>query len=249
VKTTHKVPIGYVLLLAVAAGLVSFIGATFSVSGLAKLFSGAPKSVTFMAGSLEFAKVVTAGFLHQNWVYLGRPLKVYLSSAVMALIMITSLGIFGYLSHAYQTSSVGLKNVQIQIDGLTKSEQEYQEETKRIQASIDEIPSTRITKKMELQKQMEPELERLKKQTMDAGANLQRLLVQKQGFQTEIGPLAYVADAFNLNMDYVARWLIMLFVCVFDPLAICLVFAVSWSLKTRKFPMPSKEDEYLKAVA
>lgn len=237
-KTKHRVPKFYIVLLGFSAGMVSFIGATFSISGLAKLFAGAPIAVMFMAGSLEFAKVVSAGFLHQNWAHLGHALKTYLACAVCALITITSLGIFGYLSHAYQKAAVSLKNTQIRIDGLQTEDQKLQEELARIQKTVDEIPASRITKRLEAQKELEPEFQRLKRRQLEINSSMQSLLVQKQGFQTEIGPLAYVADAFNLSMDYVARWLITLFVCVFDPLAICLVFATSWSIKTWKEEEP-----------
>jgi hypothetical protein len=233
-KPIPKVPIAYICLLAIAAGLVSFIGATFSVTGLAKLFSGAPGPVMFMAGSLEFAKIVSAGFLHQNWNYLGYSLRVYLSSAVFALITITSLGIFGYLSNAFQKSSVALKNTQIRIDGLGNEDKRIAEEIARMQKNIDEIPVNRVSKRLELQKQLEPEIQRLKKRAFEIGIAHQHEQIEKQGFQTEIGPLAYVAEAFDIGMDKVAKWLILLFVIVFDPLAICLVFATSWSLKTRR---------------
>lgn len=242
-KNHSTVPAAYIVLLAFSAGVVSFIGATFSISGLARLFAGAPLAVMFMAGALEFAKVVSAGFLHQNWSRLGIGLKAYLSCAVGALIVITSLGIFGYLSHAFQKSAAGLKNAQIKIDTLLREDQKIQEEVNRLQKSLDDIPSTRVSKRVELQKELEPQFQNLKKRSFEVNIALQQSYIEKQSFQTEIGPLAYVADAFNVGMDQIAKWLIMLFVCVFDPLAICLVFATSWSIKTRRADLAAWAEE------
>src|SRR6185437_2725205 len=100
----------YIILLGFTAGVVSVVGAAFSISGLAKLFSGAPIAVMIMAGALEFAKMVSASFLHQNWKNLHPIMRFYMSGAVGVLMSITSLGIFGYLSFAYQSTSKQLKD-------------------------------------------------------------------------------------------------------------------------------------------
>ena len=224
----------YLILLIISAGLISFIGATFSVTGLAKLFSGAPLAVMFMAGSLELAKVVTAGFIHQNWQRLGWPLKIFLSTAVFVLMVITSVGIFGYLSHAFQMATNALNNTQIELDSHNREVSLVQADLNRMQKAINEIPVTRVSKRMEMQMQLEPEIQRLQKRSFELNQKIQQIMLDRQGFQTEIGPLVYVADAFHIKMDQVARWFIFIFVCVFDPLAICLVFAVSWAIKERR---------------
>jgi hypothetical protein len=240
-----KIP--YVVLLAVAAALVSTIGATFSVTGLAKLFAGAPHAIMFMAASLEFSKLVSAGFLHQNWSKLSYALRFYLSVAVVLLMAITSLGIFGYLSHAYQKSAVGLKSVEFKIETLQNEDRKIQDEVARIQKTLDEVPPNRVSKRMELQKELEPEIQRFKRRAFEINTSMQALLLERQGYQTEVGPLVYVAEAMKQSMDSVARWLILLFVCVFDPLAICLVFATSWSLKHMKAQEEAARQARMKA--
>ena len=235
------------VLLAIAAALVSTIGATFSVTGLAKLFAGAPHAIMFMAASLEFSKLVTAGFLHQNWSKLSYALRFYLSIAVGLLMAITSLGIFGYLSHAYQKSAVALKSVEFKIETMQNEDRKIQEEVARIQKSLDEVPANRVSKRIELQKELEPEIQRFKRRAFEINTSMQGLLLERQGYQTEVGPLVYVAEAFKLSMDIVARWLILLFVLVFDPLAICLVFATSWSLKNMKAEEEAARQAKIKA--
>ena len=149
----------YILSLGFSAAVVSITGAFFSISGLTKLFSGAPIAVMVMAGALELAKMVSASFLHRNWSQMHFIMKFYLSLAVGILMCITSLGIFGYLSFAYQNTSMELKNTLVRIDFLQSEERKVQNETARLQKNLDEIPTNRVTRKLEAQKEMEPQFQ------------------------------------------------------------------------------------------
>ena len=93
------------LLIALSALAVSGSAAFYSVFGLSKLFAGASTQVIIMAGSLEFAKLVVASLLYQYWDTINRALKIYLSLACFILILITSGGIYGFLSGAYQETA------------------------------------------------------------------------------------------------------------------------------------------------
>jgi len=93
------------ILIALAALAVSASAAFYSVSGLSKLFAGASTQVIIMAGSLEFAKLVVASLLYQYWDTIGKALRMYLSVAVLVLMVITSGGIYGFLSGAYQSTA------------------------------------------------------------------------------------------------------------------------------------------------
>src|SRR4051812_41038557 len=129
----------YILLLAFTAATISLVGAFFSISGLTKLFSGAPIAVMVMAGALEFAKMVAASFLHSNWGRMHLVMRAYLSLAVGVLMSITSLGIFGYLSYAYQHTSSELKNSLVKIDFMNSEDRKIQEEIGRLQKEIEQI--------------------------------------------------------------------------------------------------------------
>ena len=96
-------------IVAISAFLVAFNAAFFSVYGLSKLFAGAATSVIFMAGSLEFSKLVAASFLFRYWNRTSGLLKTYLTIGVVVLVFITSAGIFGYLSNAYQGATIGFQ--------------------------------------------------------------------------------------------------------------------------------------------
>jgi len=107
-------------LIGISALLVAGSAAFFSVFGLSRLFSGAFFSVIIMAGSLEFAKLVAASFLYRYWNDINRILKAYLMIGVGTLVLITSAGIFGYLSNAYQGATVGFEKqstLLISLDG------------------------------------------------------------------------------------------------------------------------------------
>ncbi len=221
----------YVLLLGLSALVISGVGATFSVTGLAKLFSGAPTAVMFMAGALEFAKLICASFLHRTWNVMNPFLKTYLTIAISILVAITSMGIFGYLTHAYQSTSEKLKATEVRIESFAKEEKRINSEIERLENEIKAIPEERISKRLEMQKEFAPQFETLKRQALDTNIRMRELNIQKLSFQTEIGPLLYVARAMGRDTDTVAHWLIFIFVMVFDPLAVCLVVSTSFAIQ------------------
>ncbi|MGE0634257.1 MAG: hypothetical protein AB7O96_17715 [Pseudobdellovibrionaceae bacterium] len=220
--------------LIVSAISVSVLGAGFSILGLADLFSGAVMSVMAMAASLEFSKFFIAAYLHQAKDRLGLTFKVYLGVSVVVLSCITSMGIFGYLSGAYQEASSTLEAETIRQAGLMADKTRMLQEAERIQKGIDEIPVTRISRKMEARKEFEPILANLnaeiaKTTKLMTEGDLKIIEIKKR-----VGPLIYIAKAFNVDIDSVVKYLILILVLVFDPLAICMVIAVSESLQSRK---------------
>ena len=94
------------LIIALSALLVAGSAAFYSVFGLSKLFAGAATQVIIMAGSLEFAKLVAASLIYQYWDTINKALRGYLMVAVFTLMVITSGGIYGFLSAAYQSTAV-----------------------------------------------------------------------------------------------------------------------------------------------
>lgn len=224
----------FIFVLGISAATISLVGATFSILGLTKLFSGAPIAVGIMAAALELAKMVSASFLHRNWLRMNIIMKVYLSFAVVVLMLITSMGIFGYLSYAYQHTSKELKDTLVRIDYLHSEEKKVRGSKERIQKEIDDIPENRVTRRLETQKELEPQLQALEKQSLEVTMKLRNEELKKLSYQTEIGPVIYVAELFGANSDKVATWLIITFVIVFDPLAVCLVLATTWAITHRE---------------
>ena len=131
------------LLLGLSALFVAFNAAFFSVSGLSKLFAGAAFSVMIMASSLELAKLITAGYLYNYWEKINKTFRIYLSGAVVILILITSLGIYGFLTSAFQDTFNQYSIKEKQLAFLQQKEQfwgddvaRYDEELKRISDNI-----------------------------------------------------------------------------------------------------------------
>lgn len=223
----------YVFLLGFCAVLISSLGAGFSVYGLASLFSGAFVAVAIMAASLELGKLVIAAFLHNYWKRVNPLLRTYLTVAVVTLMCITSMGIFGFLSNSYQISSMDINRIQLQLESNEKEYARSSDEVKRMNEQIDAISADQTTKKLMLQKRYEPLLADFSKKANDSLQNINNLKLEQLKTHSKVGPLIYVARAFDTTIDNVVKWLILVFVLVFDPLAVCLVIATSSAIKIR----------------
>jgi hypothetical protein len=128
-------------LIALSALSVSGSAAFYSVSGLGKMFAGAATQVMVLAGSLELAKLVTASLLYQYWKQLNSFLKIYLSIATLILILITSAGIYGFLSSAYQETAFKVQNQDKNIEILDKDISMMQTEIKNYESRISQKDS------------------------------------------------------------------------------------------------------------
>ena len=128
-------------LIAFSALSVSASAAFYSVSGLSKLFAGASLEVIIMAGSLEFAKLVTASLLYQYWDTLNKTLRTYLSISTIVLVLITSMGIYGFLSAAYQETYSKLSTIENQKGFIQKKINFYQNDVDRYDEEIKRISS------------------------------------------------------------------------------------------------------------
>ena len=138
------------LLLGLSALFVAFNAAFFSVSGLSKLFAGAAFSVIIMASSLELAKLITAGYLYNYWDKINKSFRIYLSLAVVILILITSLGIYGFLTSAFQDTFNQYSIKEKQLAFLEQKEKfwgddvaRYDEELKRISTNISTLSNAK----------------------------------------------------------------------------------------------------------
>ena len=120
---------------------VSASAAFYSVSGLSKLFAGASLEVIIMAGSLEFAKLVTASLLYQYWDTINKTLRTYLSISTVVLVLITSMGIYGFLSAAYQETYSKLSTIENQKGFIQKKVDFYQNDVTRYDKEIERISS------------------------------------------------------------------------------------------------------------
>ena len=126
-------------IIAFSALSVSASAAFYSVSGLSKLFAGASFEVIIMAGSLEVAKLIIASLLYQYWSTINKLLKIYLSIATIILVLITSMGIYGFLSAAYQDTYRQLTIKENQVSFLDQKKQFYEKDVIRYDQELERI--------------------------------------------------------------------------------------------------------------
>jgi hypothetical protein len=221
-----------------SALLIAGSAAAFSVYGLAKLFSGAFLSVVVMAGSLELGKLVTASFLYRYWNVINYFQKVYMTIATLVLIFITSAGIFGYLSNAYQGAtlefekqSTELLTIEERIDQLEEDKVFLKEE---LEVAISELPDNYITAKRKLREDYNPQILQINNELLEYKKTRADLEIQLVSTGVDVGPAIYLARTFGTDIDTVVKFFIFILIFVFDPLAVMLVIAYNQALLERK---------------
>jgi len=220
-----------------SALLIAGSAAAFSVYGLAKLFSGAFLSVVVMAGSLELGKLVTASFLYRYWNMINWFQKVYMTIATIVLIFITSAGIFGYLSNAYQGAtlefekqSTELLTIEERIEQLDEDKVFLKEE---LEVAISELPDNYITAKRKLREEYNPQITQLNQELLEYKTRRADLEIELVSTGVDVGPAIYLARTFGTDIDTVVKFFIFILIFVFDPLAVMLVIAYNQALMLR----------------
>jgi hypothetical protein len=224
----------YIALLLTATVVVSITGALFSITGLASLFGGAPKEVAIMAAALELSKFIIVGFVYRYWGHIHRPLRLYLIFSIVVLMVITSIGIFGYLSNAYEMAAGDLRSQILELEALERENQRAQGQIAEYRKFIDEIPETRLSRKFEFQQEYAPKITALQRESSEI---MKAIDLKRQGMlklNTKVGPVIYLARVFGTDVDTAVKWLIILFVSVFDPLAVSLVFCLNLIVRLRE---------------
>ncbi len=228
---------------------VASLAAIFSIVGLGALFSGAVLAVFAMAGSLEFSKFVLAAYLHQRWNDLNKVFRGYLVFAIVVLSLITSMGVFGFLSDAYQSASTSLDAENVKLQSEKNKQNSITNELMRINKSIEEIPVTRISRKMRARQEAEPLIRDLNAKYDGIEKTIAEMNLKVIEIKKKVGPLIYISRAFNADIDSVVKYLILVFVLVFDPLAICLVIATTQALESRKHKSVKFETQHAMSPA
>jgi len=236
---------------------ISAVAAYYSIVGLTAIFAAAVVPIVIMGSVLEVGKIATTIWLHTYWARIPWISKTYLTVAVAVLMFITSMGIFGFLSKAHieQTMGVGDNSVQIEV-----IDSKIQRQTKRISdadmviGQLDQAVNTLIeydrvrgpSGAIAVREQQKPERQRLNAiidEASDVIAELrqEKLVLQKEqiAIEAEVGPIKYIAelvygDANKDLLEQAVRWVIIIIVFVFDPLAVMLVLAATMTFNWNK---------------
>ena len=238
--------------LGIAALLIAGSAAFFSVFGLSKLFAGAALSVIIMAGSLEFGKLVTAAFLYRYWDKVNLFQKTYLMTAVLTLVLITSAGIFGYLSNAYQGATVTFEKQSNQLlayeDRLEQLLEDKEFLKEELEVQVNDLPENYITAKRKLREDYNPRIQSVNDEILDVKGEIGDLKVSLVETGVDVGPAIYLARTFDTDVDSVVKFFIFILIFVFDPLAVMLVVAFNQALLLREENEPSKDSNQVNLI-
>lgn len=236
----------------IVALALSTIAAYYSIIGLTAIFAGAVIPVIVMGSILEVGKITTTVWLRKYWDRVGLALKTYLVAAVVALALLTSMGIFGFLSRAHIDAGITSGDSQAKlalIDEKIKTERDNIELARKALQQMDAQVDARLSRgaseqgaerAVQIRRQQATERTKLQKEISDsqkriASLNEERapIAAENRKIEAEVGPIKYVAaliygDNPDTNLlERAVRWVIILLVAVFDPLAIALVLAAN----------------------
>ena len=241
----------FIYWIGLSALLIAGSAAAFSVYGLAKLFSGAFISVVIMAGALELGKLVTASFLYRYWNMINWFQKLYMTIATIVLVFITSAGIFGYLSNAYQGAtlefekqSTELLTIEERIEQLDEDKVFLKEE---LEQAISELPDNYITAKRNLREEYNPQITQINQELLEYKTRRADLEIELVSTGVDVGPAIYLARTFGTDIDTIVKFFIFILIFVFDPLAVMLVIAYNQALLQNK-PKEKTQDEHWKDI-
>jgi hypothetical protein len=206
---------------------LSGIAAWYSVIGLAAIFTGAFWPIVFMGSVLEASKLVTTSWLYRNWKTCPLLLKSYLTFAVVILMMITSMGIFGFLSKAHIDSTMDAGANNIEVKTLIQQEKIVKERLDYLLARAKD-PSTASNR-------LDKQIQDTQKELTEINKKKLPLLKENNKLTAEVGPIKYVGDMIygtddDNALDKAVRLVIMLIMVVFDPLAVLLLIAANMSM-------------------
>jgi hypothetical protein len=247
-----------VYLTLITALAIATTAAWYSIVGLMAIFAGAVIPIAIMGGVLEVGKLVTAAWLHQNWKKTRWWMKTYLTSAVFVLMIITSLGIFGFLSKAHLEHSIsigGNNELRItQLEAQIARQQSIISDSETVLTQLDDQVATLIEydrirgpSGSIATRQAQAEERAMLNENIDAAyirieeiqTELSPLQEERLAIEVEVGPLKYIAELIYGNeaedyFDEAVRIVIILLIVTFDPLAVVLLLAATQGFEERR---------------
>lgn len=240
----------------ITALIISAVAIYYSVAGLAAIFAAAVVPIVIMGVALELGKLVTAVWLHRYWSQAAWWIRTYLSIAVVVLMFITSMGIFGFLSKAHMDQTLVSGDAQAKIalyDEKIKTQQDNIEAARRalqqMDAQVNEILGRSnntggAERAVQVRRNQAQERTRLQKEISDAQVAITKLREERaplaaevRKVEAEVGPIKYIAEFIygdrtdHNTLEEAVRWVIVILIFVFDPLAVLLLIAAQMTFK------------------
>ena len=230
---------------------ISTVAAYYSIVGLMAIFAGATTAIAIMGVVLEVGKLVVASWTFQNWKTTAFMMKIYFIFAVLVLMFITSLGIFGFLSRAHIQQSNPTALLEERIERIEIKTEQKQEQIGRYEGRLEILDKAleryielgAVTRGLNKIAESDNETTLLKSRIDTLEGEIDDLTDEKYELKTklnlaevEVGPIRYIAemlydDASESELEEAVRWIIILLIFVFDPLAVVLVIAANITLR------------------
>ena len=247
----------FVTSLAIAA-----VAAWYSIIGLTAIFSAAVIPIIIMGIVLEIGKLVAASWVYTHWKETGVLLRTYLVSAVAVLMLITSMGIYGFLSKSHIDAGIDTGEISVKIERVDNRIASEQRQIDRAEKNITEMDTT-LEKteygffddsRLEERKRQSVEREQLNSIINKSENNIDKLLDKKseyeleiKNFEVEVGPIKYIAaliygDEAKNYLDNTVRYVILLLIFVFDPLAVLLLISANMSYRKELGLLPKSKE-------
>jgi len=256
------------LLFAIALGL-STVAEWYAIVGLMAIFASAPIPIAIMGALLGAAKLVIASWLYRNWKDIPLLMKSYFTISLLILMFLTSMGIFGFLSKAHLDQAVPSGDVTAKlaiVDEKIKTEKENIDANRKALKQMDEAVDQTMartdnengaTKAASLRRSQQKERSQLATEISKSQTNLAALQEQRapiasevRKVEAEVGPIKYIAAVIYEGnpsddiLEKAVRFVTMMIVAVFDPLAVLLLIAANWNLKRKDTKVIESEDDY-----
>jgi len=262
---------GYLLLL--IALTISAVAAFYSIAGLTAIFAAAFWPIVIMGGVLELGKIITTVWLHKYWDRAAIQFKLYLVPAIAILMLITSMGIFGFLSKAHLDQAVPAGDIssQVQIfDDKIKTERDNIEAARKALKQMDSQVDAKLARTdddkgaeraVQIRRSQSRERNQLQNEIATAQKKISQLQEQRapiasqaRKVEAEVGPIKYIAALIYGDnpdaglLEKAVRWVIILIVLVFDPLALVLILAADqtfeWHRPRKRLPIDQEQEQH-----
>ena len=253
----HKLSLlTFVTSLAIAA-----VAAWYSIIGLTAIFAAAVIPIIIMGIVLEVGKLVAAAWVYNHWRETSILLRTYLVSVIVVLMLITSMGIYGFLSKSHIDAGINTGEISVKIERVENRIASEQRQIDRAEKNILEMDTT-LEKteygffddsRLEERKRQSAEREQLNSIITKSENSIDDLLDKKseyelevKNFEVEVGPIKYIAaliygDEAKNYLDNTVRYVILLLIFVFDPLAVLLLISANMSYRKELGLYPQEE--------
>ena len=240
---------------------IAAVAAWYSIIGLTTIFSAAVVPIIIMGVVLEIGKLVAAAWVYQNWKETNVLLRYYLVSAIVVLMLITSMGIYGFLSKSHIDAGINTTEISVKLERLDNRINGEQRQIDRAEKTLKQLDDRLekmnegwfITRGIKQREKEQEERQQLNNIIKKSESEIDKLLDKKseyqlevKNFEVEVGPIKYIAalvygDEAKNYLDNTVRYVILLLIFVFDPLAVLLLISANQSYRKELEINPPEE--------